>query len=184
MEKRPPTRGIPWVAIQDAATNEGLTIQELATRFSVDEGTVRKRVNRGKLLLVSRIIGAVQRRAAEKAAEKIIEKKADEWLERGERHREVAFHVAHDSLKLMKPKAPRNFREAELADKIARRAAGLDVQDVVQQTLININEAMSAADEPTPVLEAVCVPVPALPQGEDESEDSTVPSSTTASTEE
>ena len=98
------------------------------------------------------MIGAIQTRAAEKAAENAIAKKADEWLEKGENHRKVAFNLAHDSLKLMKAKAPSNFREAELADKIARRAAGLDTQDVVSQTLININEAMSADDEPTPVV--------------------------------
>jgi len=157
MEKSPPTKGIPWVAIQDTATAECLNIQELAARFNVAEGTIRKRVNRGQLTLVVRMIGAIQKRAAEKAAENVIAKKADEWLEKGENHRKVAFDLAHDSLKLMKPKAPRNFREAELADKIARRAAGLDTQDVVSQTLININEAMSADDEPTPVIEGEIV---------------------------
>lgn len=152
MEKSPPTKGIPWVAIQDAATAECLNIQELSARFNVAEGTIRKRVNRGKLTLVVRMIGAIQKRAAEKAAENVLAKKADEWLEKGENHRKVAFDLAHDSLKLMRPKAPRNFREAELADKIARRAAGLDTQDVVSQTLININESMAADDEPTPVV--------------------------------
>lgn len=152
MEKSPPTKGIPWVAIQDAATAECLNIQELAARFNVNEGTIRKRVNRGRLTLVARMIGAIQKRAAEKAAENVLAKKADEWLEKGENHRKVAFDLAHDSLKLMRPKAPRNFREAELADKIARRAAGLDTQDVVSQTLININESMAADDEPTPVV--------------------------------
>lgn len=164
MEKSPPTKGIPWVAIQDTATAECLNIQELAARFNVAEGTIRKRVNRGKLTLVARMIGAIQKRAAEKAAENVIAKKADEWLEKGENHRKVAFDLAHDSLKLMRPKAPRNFREAELADKIARRAAGLDTQDVVSQTLININESMAADDEPTPVIEADVVPVPSAPE--------------------
>lgn len=149
---------IPWPAIQEAATNEGLTIPELSNRFGVDAGTIRKRVNRGKLVIVARALGAIQRRAAVKAAEAAATKVANEWVERGENHRKVAFDLAHESLKKMKPKAPRNFREAELADKIARRAAGLDTADTVQQTLININEAMSADDEPTPVLEATLVP--------------------------
>lgn len=151
---------IPWPAIQEAATNEALTINELAERFGVAKGTIRRAYDRKKLVLVSKLIPQVQRRLAEKIAAETIERKADEWLERGERHRKVAFDLAHDSLKKMKPKAPRNFREAEAADKIARRAAGLDVSDVVQQTLININEAMSAEEEPTPVpvIEAECVP--------------------------
>jgi peptidyl-tRNA hydrolase len=181
MEKKARTKGIPWVAIQDAATAECLTIQELAARFNVGEGTIRKRVDRGKLTIIAKLIGAVQQRAAEKAAEKVIEKKADEWLEKGENHRKVAFDVAHESLKLMKAKAPRNFREAELADKIARRAAGLDTQDVVSQTLININESMAADDEPTPVIEAVVVPAPSVPElsnGTTESSEAQTPSTT------
>jgi DNA-binding transcriptional regulator YhcF (GntR family) len=158
---------IPWPAIQEAATNEALTINELAERFGVKAATIRRAYDRKKLVLVSKIIPQVQRRIAEKVAQQTIERKTDEWLARGERHRKVAFDLAHDSLKLMKPKAPRNFREAEAADKIARRAAGLDVSDTVQQTLININEAMDSSDEPVPV-QAFTIPneapaTPALP---------------------
>lgn len=64
------------------------------------------------------------------------------------------------SLKRMKPRAPKNFREAEVCDKIARRSAGLDKVDVVQQTLIQLNERIegfdcepledTALDSPTP----------------------------------
>jgi hypothetical protein len=154
MEKTPQSeynRGIPWALIQDTATKEALDVHEISERFGVKVPTIRQQIQRGKLVLVSKAITALQRRVTEKAIEKAVSKKADEWLERGERHRKVAFDLAHDSLKLMRPKAPRNFREAESADKIARRAAGLDTADTVQQTLININEAMSSEDEPQPV---------------------------------
>lgn len=58
----------------------------------------------------------------------------------------VAFKLAHESLKRMKPRAPKNFREAEVCDKIARRSAGLDSEEGPrQQLLININELMDGA---------------------------------------
>lgn len=46
----------------------------------------------------------------------------------------------------MKPRAPKNFREAEVCDKIARSSAGFDKVDVVQQTLIQLNEQIEGFD--------------------------------------
>lgn len=135
---------------------------QIAERFGVKEPTVRKRIEREQLILVSKLIPQMQRQVAQKAAEKAV----DKWMERGEKHRDVAFELAHESLKKMKPVAPKNFREAEAADKIARRAAGLDVTDTVQQTLININEAMEAADEPRPIKATVVEAEEIIPREE------------------
>jgi hypothetical protein len=46
----------------------------------------------------------------------------------------------------MKPRASKNFREAKVCDKIARRSAGLDKVEVVQQTLIQLNEQIEGFD--------------------------------------
>ena len=46
----------------------------------------------------------------------------------------------------MKPRAPKNLREAEVCDKIARRSAGLDKVAVVQQTLIQLNGRIEGFD--------------------------------------
>jgi hypothetical protein len=55
----------------------------------------------------------------------------------------VAFDLAHESLKKMKPHAPKNFREADAADRMARRASGLDNSEMAQHmTLIRINESV------------------------------------------
>lgn len=131
-----------------AATNEMLNVPQLCAKFpNVKSASIRKAVERGTLIIPANTLPKLTRKAIERAAER----KADEWVAKGEEHRRVVFDVAHDSLKLMHPKAPRNFREAEAADKMARRAAGLDVSDTVNQTLININEAMAADEEPRPV---------------------------------
>ena len=57
----------------------------------------------------------------------------------------------------MKPRAPNNFREAEVCDKIARRSAGLDnIDSATQFALIHINEAIEGYDsEP---IEATALP--------------------------
>ncbi len=80
-----------------------------------------------------------------------------DWGKRGESHREKAFKVAHDSLKKFRTRAPKDFKELDIADRIARRAAGLENDSVVQQTLVHINEAVEGHAE-AQVVEAYEVP--------------------------
>ena len=56
---------------------------------------------------------------------------AESWAERGAAHRVVAFQLAHDSLKAAARKGLpiESWRDADLADKSARRNAGLDDSD-------------------------------------------------------
>ena len=58
---------------------------------------------------------------------------AENWIRKGELHRELAFKLANDALKVLK-KGPRleNWRDIERADKIARRAAGLESEEATK----------------------------------------------------
>ena len=51
------------------------------------------------------------------------------------------FNVAHGALAKAKLQSPRTWKEAKLADEMARRACGLDDRDASSQAvLIHINE--------------------------------------------
>lgn len=147
---------VDWDAVRKAIELDGMTIAEASLKFEVKPNTIQMRVYRESWILPLTIKKSVQKRL-ELATEKAIAKITDGWLERGERHRETAFKVASESVKKFKAKAPKNFRELEAADKIARRAAGLDTAEVNTQTLIQINERMEAYDEPQPI-EATLLP--------------------------
>jgi len=57
----------------------------------------------------------------------------------------------------MKPRAPKNFREAEVCDRIGRRSAGLDnIDSATQVSLIHVNEAIEGYD--SEVIEATALP--------------------------
>ena len=60
--------------------------------------------------------------------DKVVDVIAESWVERGEAHRTVAFQLAHDSLKAAAKKGLpiESWRDADLADRSARRNAGLD----------------------------------------------------------
>jgi hypothetical protein len=83
---------------------------------------------------------------------------AESWAERGEVHRAVAFQLAHDSLKAAAKKglSIESWRDADLADKTARRNAGLDDSDAhnvsIGMALINYR------------LEHIQLPKDALPE--------------------
>lgn len=168
-----------WAQIEADCTNpnDPMSFTDAEKKYGVSCKTISKRANR-KHWALPRIIA----KAVEKKIENGLEKVASKWKDKGERHREVVFDLAHESLKKMKAKAPKNFREAEAADKMARRAAGLEVSEISQQTLIQINDAIDAhvlpVHENGEVMEAEVVdgpsPTPnALPDSE--------PAQTTAS---
>lgn len=154
-----PRMDIPWDKIVPELQN-GLTMPEAARLYNVKYDTIKQYVKRNKILLPSRKLQHNIERHLTTVVEKAVEKVVEKWAERGEQHREAAFNIAHESLKKFKPKSPRNFRELEAADKIARRAAGLETADNVQQTLINVNESIEGFTEPREIEEATVVEAP------------------------
>jgi hypothetical protein len=150
---------IPWAAIEQCCI-AGMTNTEAAAKFGVKADTVQRRALRHKWTTPL----AVAKRSAQLARETsaTVETVAQDWLEKGEAHRIKAFDIASESVAKFKPKAPKSFRELESADRIARRAAGLDVADTVVATLLQINERVDNFDnepeEISPVIEAEVIP--------------------------
>jgi hypothetical protein len=143
---------VDWSAIEKLAI-AGVGYAELSQQFNIPETAIRKRSSRFRWLVPS----AIHRRAAELVTsgpdavtpvtrDTLAAVAAADWNSRANAQREVAFKLAHESLKRMKPRTPKNFREAEVCDKIARRSAGLENAEVIQQTLIQMNERIEGFD--------------------------------------
>ena len=130
-----------WRSVE-AAVCAGMGYTEAAKRFGIrSPHAIIMRARRNRWPVPSRIkerTRALQLSVKARAEaneeqrdcnEKSIEALAESWQERGEQHRIAAFRAAHNAfLKACLP-APETWRELELADRIARRAAGLDSQD-------------------------------------------------------
>ena len=73
-------------------------------------------------------MAAEQRRDVNEIATETL---AQSWAEKGEAHRALAFQLAHDSLKAVAKKGLpiESWRDASLADVVARRNAGLDSEE-------------------------------------------------------
>lgn len=114
-----------------------LTAAEAARKFKLLPETIYARAKRDGWRLISH-----------REKQKIQKDKGKrDWGKSGEAHREAAFKVAHESLKKFKAIKPKSFKELDLADRIARRAAGLENDSIVQQTLVHINEAVEGHAE-------------------------------------
>lgn len=78
---------------------------------------------------------------------------AENWIQRGELHRELAFRLANDALKALR-KGPKldNWQDIERADKIARRAAGLESEEAtkVNVSLNLVNQRILAMQQEAP----------------------------------
>lgn len=119
----------------------GLSFPDAERKFGVKADTIRKHARRGQWPTPYAIV----RRARELAKpSRALDSAAESWNERGEKHRELAFEKTNESIKKFRIRAPANFRELEAADKVARRAAGLENAETIQQTLVQINEAGDA----------------------------------------
>jgi hypothetical protein len=144
-----------WLAIEKAVV-AGMGYSEAARVFGIHcPHAIIMRSRRDKWPVPSRVEerarqlqDSLQRRseAAEQRRdgnEITTETLAQSWAERGEQHRAVAFQLAHDSLKAAaKTGLPiESWRDADLADKTARRNAGLDDSKArkvsIGMTLIN-----------------------------------------------
>lgn len=119
-----------------------------AKEFNMKEDTVRKRARRYAWPLPS----VIAKRAAEIRAlpnvqparnGALIEQSAKTLAEKGEEHANTMFDLAAGAIAAVKKLPIKNWRDAEIADKAARRSAGMGNDDEgVKISLIQLNEAI------------------------------------------
>jgi hypothetical protein len=161
-----------WVAIEKACCG-GLGYSECARKFGVSVFAIMQRSKRNNWPVGSRIQRRVEalQEARYKAGERYkpyvqqrnsnaqaTEALAESWAERGEQHRLLAFQLAHNSFKAAAKKGLpiESWRDADLADRSARRNAGLDSEE---GSRIQIGLALIETR-----LQAINLPKDALPE--------------------
>lgn len=139
-----------------------MPFREASFKFDVPESTLRQysiqhswKVT-AEIVKQARAIVKSKRELANLAAEQAV----STWAARGERHRKRIMDIAEASLKNIKKVPVKSARDLETIDKAGRRAAGLEVADTVNQTLIQVNEAINQHAEAEPI-EAELVDDPA-----------------------
>jgi hypothetical protein len=109
----------------------GHSFEETAEKFGVPSTAIRKTAQRNgwrKMDLEA------ERYSVAATVSRVV---TETWAEKAEAHRQKMFKLASDALDKASLPPPKNWRDAETADKIARRASGLD-DDSGQRTLVQI----------------------------------------------
>ena len=104
--------------------------------------------------LISKVGGEVNEQTAQSIAKTL--------LAQGQAHAEKVFAKASLACEKSSVAAPKSWKDFEIADRVARRSAGMnDDQIVLNQSLVHINE-MQAGDEVEPVQTPDQTPILAL----------------------
>ena len=155
---RPPQQISPetWKAVEAAICIGGLGYSEAGRKFGIEPHAIMARARRNKWPVPSVIVKRAEalQKGRSKAAERykpyeearnrneeVIEVVAQSWAERGEQHRVLTFNLAHSELKAASKRGLpiQDWSAAEKADRMARRAAGLDSEE---STRISIGLAL------------------------------------------
>jgi transposase len=101
---------------------EGGSSVEAAEKFGVSASTIRVWASKNGWHKERRALEKIRKDATTEKISKMVES----WAEKGERHREAIFALTKDALQNAKLQGPKTWRDADLVDRMARRAAGLD----------------------------------------------------------
>jgi hypothetical protein len=140
--KQGDTVAIPWDIVERTCI-AGMTFMGAAQEFGIKEDTIRKRARRYKWP-VTKAIGKAVQKAVQNA--EVVERTAQDWLAKGNAHRTLVFDKASGAIARANMKPPKSWKEFDLADRAARRSAGLENVEVIQQTLIQMNERIEGFD--------------------------------------
>jgi transposase len=124
-----------WLAVKTCYLS-GMSTKDIAERFEINMDTVVTRVCKAgwnKLRVLPESV-PVERSMVEKVAE-ILE---DDWKSKGSAHRRMMFSKANTALREANLPAPRTWKDAQIADQIARKAAGLDEDENKMTAVVNI----------------------------------------------
>ena len=153
-----------WKTVEAAMCIGGLGYSEAGRKFGIEPHAIMMKAKRHDWALPSKIAErtkALQARykaceSNRNANEEVIQTVAESWAERGEQHRLLAFQLAHNSLKTAARRGLpiEDWRDADLADKTARRNAGLDSEEGsrIQIGLALIETRLQAIDLPKDAL--------------------------------
>lgn len=151
-----------WKGIRDLYVTGAATGDNLAKQFGIEGHTLRKRASReawttpfkvakqavtirGKVVQAKDIINRVsQSKGIEPIKVDQSELSALNWEQKGEKQRSIVFDLAIKALQRLQnrpePLEIVDWQDAERADKMARRAAGLDSDE--QSIKVNVNLAL------------------------------------------
>lgn len=70
--------------------------------------------------------------------ERVADMLEEDWKTKGSAHRRLVFEKANSALREANLPAPRTWKDAQIADSMARKAAGLEDSENTKSTIVNV----------------------------------------------
>lgn len=152
---------VNWDAIR-IEFSHGVSIPTLAKKYEVSEGTLKARSSREKWIEMRPEAHATKTQPpVVEAAKEVAKTVAESWAEKGERYRKMVFGKTASLVEQATLNPPKNWKDVEIADKIARRAAGLDNLETQVNTIIglgSLDDGPMVADFEAEIVSSVSLP--------------------------
>lgn len=140
-KRRPIVPKETWAAIREG-WDQGMDLEVLGERYGVTKAHIQchaadNKWPSPKQFLKDVLKGTVQK--AEGSVELTPTPKSTDWVDAAAQYRELVFSKVNALLKELELEAPKTWRDFEIADRIARKAVGLESGETnVVQTIIPI----------------------------------------------
>lgn len=136
-----------WKAIKEGYES-GVPIPDLASRYGVRENTIEVKAHVKNWTNAPRKIISEVKRAALEEAEMILSSEKSialprevDWVDAALNYRTMIFGKVNQALRETVAEPPKTWRDIEIADRIARKAVGLESgETAVVQTIIPIGK--------------------------------------------
>jgi hypothetical protein len=109
--------------------------KELAKRFGLAENTVYTKIGKSGWHKIKK--EAIAQEPKQDAVEMVAQMLEEDWKAKGAAHRSMVYEMATKALKSAALPSPRSWKEAQIADNMARKAVGLD-EERGNSAIINV----------------------------------------------
>ena len=124
-----------WLAIKTCYL-AGMSTNDIAEKFGVNRDTVTTKTWKAGWNKLRKLPDSqpVDKGLVEKVADMLEE----DWKSKGSAHRRLVFDKANSALREANIPAPRTWKDAQIADSMARKAAGLEDSENTKGTIVNV----------------------------------------------
>ena len=124
-----------WLAVKTCYL-AGMSTNDIADKFGINRDTITTKTWKAGWNKLRKLPDSqpLEKTMVEKVADMLEE----DWKTKGSAHRRLVFNKANSALREANLPAPRTWKDAQIADSMARKAAGLEDSENTKGTIVNV----------------------------------------------
>lgn len=124
-----------WLAVKTCYL-AGMSTNDIADKFKINRETVSTKAWKAGWNKIRKLPENIP--TDKSLVEKVADMMEMDWKSKGSAHRRLVFDKANSALREANIPAPRTWKDAQIADSMARKAAGLEDSENTKGTIVNV----------------------------------------------